>query len=126
MAARNRPGLSEKTRDRIKTTMLVKRLEDHILGKVELSTSQVRGIEVLLNRTLPVLQSIEHTGEQQTGLSELLQLASKQAAALEKAGQYAKAQEKQEVKQDVEAELLTKADLAQPAATFESKPNTIN
>ena len=57
MAARKRPGLSENTRLRIKTTMIVKRLEDHIDGKVDMSSSQVRAAEVLLNRTLPVLQS---------------------------------------------------------------------
>ena len=63
MAARQRPGLSENTRKRIKTTMLVKRLEDHILGKCDLSTSQVRGIEVLLRKTLPDLSAVEMTGE---------------------------------------------------------------
>lgn len=57
MAARKRVGLSENTRERIKTSMLVNRLEDHILGKVELSQSQVRGIEILLKKTLPDLQS---------------------------------------------------------------------
>ena len=59
MAARNRPGLSEQTRQRIKTTMLVKRLEDHIVGNCELSATQIRGIEILLNKTLPNLQSLE-------------------------------------------------------------------
>lgn len=63
MAARNRKGLSENTRKRIKTTMLVKRLEDHIHGKVELSTSQVRGIEVLLRKTLPDLSAVTLAGE---------------------------------------------------------------
>ena len=38
--------------------MLVKRLEEHILGTVELSTSQVRSIEVLLRKTLPDLSAV--------------------------------------------------------------------
>ena len=55
MAARNRPGLSENTRQRIKTTMIVKRLMDHIDGAAELSTTQVRAAEILLKKTLPDL-----------------------------------------------------------------------
>lgn len=63
MAARNRPGLSENTRKRIQTTMLVKRLEEHILGNAEISSTQMRAIEILLKKTLPDLSSIEHTGD---------------------------------------------------------------
>lgn len=58
MAARNRVGLSENTRKRIKTTMLVKRLQKHVLGEVDLSTAQVKSIEVLLRKTLPDLSPI--------------------------------------------------------------------
>lgn len=65
MAARNRVGLSENTRLRIKTTMLVKRLQDHILGKVDLTQSQVRSIEVLLKKTLPDLSAIHSTEDKE-------------------------------------------------------------
>ena len=52
--------------------MLLNRLTDHILGKVELSATQVRGIEVLLKKTLPDLSSVEHSGEVATrDVSEL-------------------------------------------------------
>ena len=43
--------------------MLLNRLTDHILGKVELSASQVRGIEVLLKKTLPDLSTVEYKDE---------------------------------------------------------------
>ena len=59
MPARNRPGLSENTRLRIKTTKIVQRLHDFVYGKVEMSPAQVRAAEVLLNKTLPNLQAIE-------------------------------------------------------------------
>lgn len=63
MAARKRVGLSENTRQRIQTTMLVKRLEEHILSREPiLDATQVRAIEILLRKTLPDLQAIEHTG----------------------------------------------------------------
>lgn len=63
MAARLNKRLATQTRDAIQTSMLIKRLTDHVLGDVELSTSQVRGIEVLLKKTLPDLKSTELTGE---------------------------------------------------------------
>ena len=63
MAARNRKGLSEATRKRIQTTMLVKRLEDHVVGECELSSTQIRAAEILLKKTLPDLSSVEMTGE---------------------------------------------------------------
>ena len=59
MAARNRKGLSENTRTRIQTTMIVKRLEDHILGKVEMTSSQVSAASILIKKTLPDLQSVQ-------------------------------------------------------------------
>lgn len=59
MAARNRPGLSENTRQRIQSTMLVKRLMDHVLGKCDLSATQVQAARVLLNKTLPDLSAVE-------------------------------------------------------------------
>ena len=47
------------TRMKIKTTQIQKRLSDHIFGNVELSSTQVRAAEILLNKTLPNLQSLE-------------------------------------------------------------------
>ena len=58
MAARNRPGLSENTRQRIKTTMLVKRLMEHAVSDTEImSQSQIRAAEILLKKTLPDLSA---------------------------------------------------------------------
>ena len=59
MPARNRVGLSENTRKRIQTSMIVKRLESHILGEIDLTSTQVRSAEVLLRKTLPDLASID-------------------------------------------------------------------
>ena len=59
MAARNRKGLSENTRTRIQTTMIVKRLEDHILGKIEMTSSQVSAASILIKKTLPDLQAVQ-------------------------------------------------------------------
>jgi len=51
----------EKVRQRIRVGVLQKRLQDHALGKLDMTDSQRRAIEILLKKTLPDLQSIEAT-----------------------------------------------------------------
>jgi len=54
MAARiRRIGHNEKSREAIQTTQLVKRLTSHVLGKVDMSTTQVTAALGLLKKTLP-------------------------------------------------------------------------
>ena len=62
MAARLRPHHQDEIRAKIKTSQLINRLEDHALGNVELSPTQVRSIEVLLRKTISDLQSVQLTG----------------------------------------------------------------
>ena len=62
MAARNNLRHDEKTRQRIQTTQLIKRLESHALGDIELKTSQIKAIEILLRKTVPDLQAVEMSG----------------------------------------------------------------
>lgn len=75
MAARKRIGLSENTRERIKTTMLVERLHNHILGECELSQTQISAIRMLLDRTLPTLTSVEYSGKDGAALVVNLRIA---------------------------------------------------
>ena len=63
MAARKNLSQTQKTRDRIRTSQLINRLEKHIDGEVELSPTQIKAIEMLIDRTLPRLKQVEHTGE---------------------------------------------------------------
>lgn len=64
MAARNNLTHDEKTRERIKTSQLINRLQSFAFGEVELSKTQVSAIAVLLKKTLPDLASmqVEHSG----------------------------------------------------------------
>lgn len=55
--------LHEQWREKIRASMLLNRLRDHVLGKCELSATQVRAAEVLLRKVLPDLAAVEHTGE---------------------------------------------------------------
>jgi len=63
MAARLNKRLSDQTRDSIQTSMLIKRVYGHAVGEVEMTQTQLRAAEILLKKTLPDLQSIEHTGD---------------------------------------------------------------
>lgn len=59
MAARNKNWHPDKVRERIKASQLVNRLTDHVLGKAEMTATQVRAAEILLNRVVPTLQAVE-------------------------------------------------------------------
>lgn len=67
MAARKTLWTPDLVRARIQTTQLVKRLQDHVHGKVELSATQVRAAEVLLARTLPTLTQTDLNVDGQLG-----------------------------------------------------------
>jgi len=56
----------ERTRKKIQTSMLLKRLENHALGKIELTAQQVQSIKILLSKTMPDLKAMEFTGEVET------------------------------------------------------------
>jgi len=58
MAARKKIRHDENTRLKIQAAQLINRLSDHANGKVELSATQVRAIEVLLRKTLPDLSDV--------------------------------------------------------------------
>lgn len=68
MAARKNKGTKDnpwpiETRERIQTSMLVNRLVDHVLGKVELSPSQVTAGLGLMKKVLPDLQATTISGD---------------------------------------------------------------
>ncbi len=69
MAARLRPFHSEDVRAKIQTSQLINRLTDHALGKLELTPTQVRAIEVLIRKTLPDLQAVQHGGDSESPLA---------------------------------------------------------
>ena len=55
---------NQDTRDKIQASLLIKRLEDHVNAeKPILDSSQVNAAKALLNKVLPDLKAVEHTGE---------------------------------------------------------------
>lgn len=63
MAARLRVRHQDEIREKIRASQLINRLENHAFGELELSPSQIKAIEVLLDRSLPKLSAVEHAGE---------------------------------------------------------------
>jgi len=66
MAARKGPLTETKLdemRRRIKTTLLLKRLEDHALGEAEMTASQIRAAEVTLKKAIPDLSAVTLQGD---------------------------------------------------------------
>ena len=61
---RNPKARSEISRERIKTSMIIGRLQKHIKGEIELSNTQLAAAKMLLDRVLPVLQFEKKTVEE--------------------------------------------------------------
>ncbi len=59
MAARKRRRLALKTRERIRTSMLINRLPDHVFGRCEMTPTQLRSALVVLRKTLPDLKPVK-------------------------------------------------------------------
>ena len=82
MAATKRNAmLIAETRARVQTSQLINRLQDHGFGKIELSTTQIKAIEILLKKSMPDLQAIQHSGDPDSPLKHEHTIEDKQAAA---------------------------------------------
>lgn len=53
----------QRTIERIRSANLVHRLLQFVRGEIEMSSVQVRAALALINKTLPDLKAIEHSGE---------------------------------------------------------------
>lgn len=63
MAARLRLKHQDEIRSKIQASQLVNRLNNHVLGKAEMSPTQLKAAEILLKKSLPDLSSVEHTSD---------------------------------------------------------------
>jgi hypothetical protein len=75
MAARINLRQDEQCRSAIQTTQLVKRLQENALGTLEITQQQQKSIEILLRKTLPDLQAITISGDEENPLSVSLAAA---------------------------------------------------
>lgn len=66
-----------KTREKIQTSMLINRLEDHIVGKLELTATQLRAIEILLKKSLPDLSNVQLSGDEDNPIKSVSEIVLK-------------------------------------------------
>lgn len=67
MAARIKNYHTEEVRQRIQTSQLLNRLTNHALGQVDMTSTQVTAALGVLKKSLPDLQSVALTGEDNKG-----------------------------------------------------------
>lgn len=60
MAARTRRPLhDENTKAKIQASQLINRLQNHALGAIEMSPTQIRAAEILLRKSMPDLSAVQ-------------------------------------------------------------------
>lgn len=63
MAARLNKRHSEQVRAKIQASVIIDRLQRHVNGDLEMSSTQVNAANSLLDRSVPKLQQIQHVGD---------------------------------------------------------------
>jgi hypothetical protein len=63
ITAKLNPRHQQLIRDKIKAGILVERLTECALGQLELTSQQMKAIEILLKKSVPDLSSVEMTGD---------------------------------------------------------------
>lgn len=76
MAARIRTKHQDEVRAKIQASVLIGLLESHAMGETELSASRIKAIELLLKKSIPDLQSIELTGDEDTPITHVIKWQS--------------------------------------------------
>lgn len=68
-------------RQRIQTSHIARRLQNHVLGLLELNATQIRAAEILLRKTIPDLSAVAHSGTVELRPEELTDAALAHIAA---------------------------------------------
>jgi len=63
MAARLNPRHSEMVREKIRASVLIDRLQKHVVGEIEMTATQIAAANTLLDRSVPKLSQIQHVGD---------------------------------------------------------------
>jgi hypothetical protein len=63
MAARKQLWHPDEVRAKIQASQLINRLHEHAFGKIELTSQQVKSIDILLRKAIPDLSAVELSGK---------------------------------------------------------------
>lgn len=66
----------ENTRAKIQAALIINRLQDHVMGNVEMDAAQVSSAKTLLNKILPDMKAVEHSGPDGGALPMALTVAT--------------------------------------------------
>lgn len=72
MAARLNRMHSEQVRLKIQAAVIIDRLQKHVDGEIEMKPSQIQAAQILLDRSVPKLQQIQHVGDDEGGPIRIL------------------------------------------------------
>lgn len=73
MAARINRKHSEDIRKKIQASVIIDRFHKHFMGKLDMTPTQIKTGEALLDRSVPKLAQIQHTGADGEPLSIIFQ-----------------------------------------------------
>tara|TARA_R110000796_G_scaffold147824_1_gene264657 strand:- start:135 stop:365 length:231 start_codon:yes stop_codon:yes gene_type:complete len=59
MSKRDNVSQTQRTRDKIKSSYLIKALSDHALNNSEMSSSQIAAAKILLSKTVPDVKQVD-------------------------------------------------------------------
>jgi hypothetical protein len=59
--------LHEKWREKIRVSMILNRLRNHVLGRIEMSKTQIAAARLLLDKAMPSLQATDITASDADG-----------------------------------------------------------
>lgn len=65
MAARLNRHHADDVRRKIQSGVILQRLQKHFEGEIELTPTQLKAAEMMLDRSVAKLQQIQHTGDEQ-------------------------------------------------------------
>jgi hypothetical protein len=68
----------DKIRSKIKTGVILDRVQKHILGEIEMSPTQMTAAQTLLRKVIPDLSAVEHSGSVDTFTTFLQSLPAQQ------------------------------------------------
>lgn len=63
MAARLNRKHSAEVREKIRSSVIIDRFQKHFMGELELSMTQIKVGDSLLDRSVPKLSNIQHSGD---------------------------------------------------------------
>src|SRR5882724_10547741 len=69
----------DKIRSKIKTGVILDRVQKHILGEIEMSPTQMTAAQTLLRKVIPDLSAVEHSGSVDTFTTLLQSLDTSRA-----------------------------------------------